>query len=262
MPMYIHHLLHIADWILCWGPGLLFLQFPMEGMIGYLKNTPSRTTTSSRNSVSSPRWTSIPLTKLAKLLGTKYYKEWMQELILIRTYCADHGKNLNGIDVEKMVMEHWGRCTLANGDVVCSWRLEQSWKLEYFYGKAVVYIRIPETFFDPTTNGADNKLFAVNQLFSKRTNLFKSEILCQWSDEYRLATLDQIHHLIGIVQAEDGEGRTFMWILLRHYSDAVIYPASESDEDKALNEVYADLNEEIKKMGNKKMGNGEDRKGT
>ncbi|KAH8913568.1 hypothetical protein BT69DRAFT_1234412 [Atractiella rhizophila] len=37
MPMCIHHLLHIANWILWWGPGILYSQFPMEGMIGFLK---------------------------------------------------------------------------------------------------------------------------------------------------------------------------------------------------------------------------------
>ncbi|KAH8913567.1 hypothetical protein BT69DRAFT_1344407 [Atractiella rhizophila] len=200
----------------------------------------------SRNSVYSPRWASIPLTKLAKLQGTKYSIEWMEELALIRTYCDSRGKNLDGLDLEKIVAkwEHWGR----------SWKFEARKACRYegiddtgetFYSEAVVYLRVPETFFDPDASPAADKLFAITQLFSKRRNLFESEILCQCSDEFRLVPLDQVMRLIGVFQAEDGEGRRFVWILHCHHSDALIDPVLEPEADKALLEGDAGQSDEM-----------------
>ncbi|KAH8930513.1 hypothetical protein BT69DRAFT_1327807 [Atractiella rhizophila] len=213
----------------------------------------------SRNSVYSPRWASIPLTKLAKLQGTEYSIEWMHELALIQVHCFARRKNLEGLDLEKVVAkwEHWGRCALANGDIIRSRKLEvmeirctESMqgiddKGDIFYGKTVVYIRVPESFFDPETDPATDKLFVLTQLFTKCQNLFRSEILCQWSNEFRLVPLNQMKRLIRIFQAEDGEGRTFIWILHRHHSDALICPVPEPEADKALIEEDADQSDEM-----------------
>ncbi|KAH8916152.1 hypothetical protein BT69DRAFT_1238294, partial [Atractiella rhizophila] len=38
LPMCMHHLLHVADWIEWWGPPILYSQFPMESTIGFLKD--------------------------------------------------------------------------------------------------------------------------------------------------------------------------------------------------------------------------------
>ncbi|KAH8923238.1 hypothetical protein BT69DRAFT_1297308 [Atractiella rhizophila] len=106
-----HFATFVKDWekIYVHAIALDSFECPLEGMIGYLKKRINQDNKyqenlvnqallqeqlniidifypSSRNAVSSPRWTSIPLTKLAKLRGTEYYEEWMQELTLIRAY--------------------------------------------------------------------------------------------------------------------------------------------------------------------------------
>ncbi|KAH8914240.1 hypothetical protein BT69DRAFT_1305501 [Atractiella rhizophila] len=133
-----HFVAFIIDWEKIY---ILYSQSPMERMIGYLKKHINQGDKYQEN-----------------LLNQAVLQEQLNILILIQAYCAAHGKNLNGIDMEKTVAkwEHWG--VDNTGDC--------------FYGEAIGYIRIPETFFNPTANVADDKLFAVTQLFSKRTNLF------------------------------------------------------------------------------------------
>ncbi|KAH8921960.1 hypothetical protein BT69DRAFT_1335136 [Atractiella rhizophila] len=247
---------------------ILYSQFLMEGMIGFLKKRINQDIRYQENLLNQallqeqmnivldfstflPSTQVTQFTRLAghqflsrswqKLQGTKYSTEWMEELALIRTYCNSRGKNLDGLDLEKIKLER-------------SWKFEARKTCRYegidntgetFYGEAVVYLRVPETFFDPEASPAADKLFAVTQLFRKRGNLFESEILCQWSDEFRLVPLDQVMRLIGIFQAEDDEGRRFVWILHRHHSDPLINPVLEPETDKALLEGDAGQSDEM-----------------
>ncbi|KAH8913732.1 hypothetical protein BT69DRAFT_1344196 [Atractiella rhizophila] len=126
----------------------------------------------SHNSVYSPRWALISLTKLVNCKAPNTAPNgWSFDLNLVRLLQEEP---LWAGPGEEIVAKSWK----FEARKVCRYEgIDDAG--ETFYGEAVVYLRVPETFFDPEASPAADKLFAVTQLFSKRRNFFESEILCQ-----------------------------------------------------------------------------------